>query len=104
MKKGSFLINLSRGPIVKDNELIFKKLISNNLEGYGTDVWTNEPPLKNDNFFKYLKGKSNDLEGRVIINPHTAYYSAEASYECRSKACLTCLDIIYRRVLTTRII
>jgi len=104
MKKGSYLINLSRGPIVKNNDLIFKKLICNHLEGYGTDVWTNEPPLKNDEFYKYLMGQSNDLIGRVIINPHTAYYSSEALYECRSKACSTCLDIIYGRFINTRVI
>ena len=104
MKKGSFLINLSRGPIVQNNDLIFKKLISNHLQGYGTDVWTNEPPLENDKFYKYLRRGSNDLNGRVIINPHTAYYSAEASYECRSKACSTCLDIIYDRTINTRVI
>ena len=104
MKKGSYLINLSRGPIVQNNDLIFKKLICNHLEGYATDVWTNEPPLDNDEFYKYLKRESNDLEGRVIINPHTAYYSAEASYECRSKACTTCLDIIYDRFINTKVI
>ena len=104
MKKGSYLINLSRGPIIKNNDLIFKKLICNHLEGYGTDVWTNEPPLKNDKFYEYLIGQSNDLIGRVIINPHTAYYSSEASYECRSKACSTCLDIIYDRIINTRVI
>ena len=104
MKKGSYLINLSRGPIVKNNDLIFKKLICNHLEGYGTDVWTNEPPLKNDEFYKYLIEQSNDLTGRVIINPHTAYYSFEASHECRSKACSTCLDIIHDRIINTRVI
>ena len=104
MKKGSYLINLSRGPIVKNNDLIFKKLICNHLEGYGTDVWTNEPPLKNDAFYKYLKEQSNDLMGRVIINPHTAYYSTEALYESRSKACSTCLDIIHKRIINTRVI
>ena len=104
MKKGSFLINLSRGPIVKSNELIFKKLVSNHLEGYGTDVWTTEPPLENDQFYKYFRGGSNNLDGRVIINPHTAYYSAEAAYECRSKACLTCLDIINNLPINNRIV
>ena len=104
MKKGSYLINLSRGPIIQDKELILKNLLSNNLEGYGTDVWTNEPPLENDEFYKYLRRGSNELNGRVIINPHTAYYSAEAIYECRSKACSTCLDIIYDRTINTRVI
>ncbi len=44
MKEGSYLINLSRGPIVKSKELILKNLLSGHLEGYGTDVWTEEPP------------------------------------------------------------
>ena len=38
MKKGSYLINLSRYPIVKNKEEILKKLLSKELEGYGTDV------------------------------------------------------------------
>ena len=47
-KKGAYLINLSRGPIVKDKDLILNSLLSNHLEGYGTDVWTEEPPLSDD--------------------------------------------------------
>ena len=46
MKKGSYLINLSRGPIIKDKDLILEKLRLNKLEGYGTDVWIDEPPQK----------------------------------------------------------
>ena len=104
LKKGSYLINLSRGPIVKNKELIFKKLLSRELEGYGSDVWTKEPPLSKDNFYNALKGDISNLEGRVIINPHTAYFSEDALYECRSKACSTCLDIINKRNVNTRII
>ena len=94
MKKGSYLINLSRGPIVKDQTLILKKLLSNQLEGYGTDVWINEPPKLNDEMYELWKSNNNKLNSRVIITPHTAYYSEQALYECRSKACKTTLDII----------
>ena len=38
--------------------------------------------------------KNNSLNGRIIVNPHTAYFSEEALLESRSKACITCLDII----------
>ena len=57
MKKGSYLINVSRGPIVKDKDIILEKLISKHLEGYGTDVWTQEPPLATDKFNNEWKKK-----------------------------------------------
>ncbi len=104
MKKGSFLINLSRGPIIKDKELILKKLISNHLEGYATDVWTKEPPLLNDDLYKAWRNSDHNLRGRLIVNPHTAYYSEEAIKESRTKACHTCLDIIKNRFINNRII
>ena len=103
MKKGSYLINLSRGPIVKNKEEILKKLLSKELEGYGTDVWTDEPPLENDKLYTVWKDNEPDLIGRLIVNPHTAYFSEEALLESRSKACFTCLDIINNRYINNRI-
>ena len=44
------------------------------------------------------------LEGRLIINPHTSYFSEEALHESRTKACLTCLDIINNRFINNRIV
>ena len=104
MKKGAYLINLSRGPIVAKNDLILQKLLSNELEGYATDVWTNEPPLDNDELYKAWKANKNSLRGRIIVNPHTAYYSEEALIESRSKACGTCLDIIKGNEINNRIV
>ena len=103
MKKGSYLINLSRGPIVENNDLILEKLLSNHLEGYATDVWINEPPLESDNLNIAWIENNNNLKGRIIVNPHTAYYSEEALYECRSKACTTCINIINNRKINTQI-
>ena len=78
MKKGSYLINLSRGEIIDNKELIIEKLLSNHLEGYGTDVWTNEPPMTNDKL--NIMENQNNFKGRIIVNPH-AYYSEEAARE-----------------------
>ena len=104
MKKGSYLINLSRGKIVKDQQIILEKLISNDIEGYATDVWQNEPPLEDDKLF--LSWQNNDLRlsGRLIITPHTAYFSDEALIESRTKACKTCLDVINNKRVKNRII
>ena len=104
MKKGSYLLNLSRGPIVEDQSIIMENLLSNHLEGYGTDVWTQEPPLKKDKFYLSWLNNKDKLEGRIIVNPHTSYFSEEAIHECRTKACLTCLDIINNRFINNRIV
>ena len=104
MKKGSYLINLSRGPIVERKDLILEKLLSNQLEGYGTDVWINEPPLRDDKLHNAWKENQNNLTGKIIVNPHTAYYSEEALLESRTKACSTCLDIIQNRFINNRIV
>ena len=81
-----------------------ESLLSNHLEGYGTDVWTQEPPLANDKLYLSWLEKQDELEGRLIINPHTSYFSEEALYESRTKACLTCLDIINNRFINNRIV
>ena len=104
LKKGAYLINLSRGPIIKSKKLILEKLLSKELEGYASDVWTKEPPESSDVFYSAWKENDKNLEGRVIINPHTAYFSEEALKESRSKACLTCLEIINNRFINNRIV
>ena len=73
MKKGSYLINLSRGKIIKDQQLILEKLISNEIEGYATDVWQNEPPLENDNMFGIWKNNDLKLSGRLIITSYSLF-------------------------------
>ncbi len=103
MKKGSFLINVSRGCIIKDQNLIYESLKSNHLEGYATDVWTSEPPELSDKLYRVWKDNQ-ELNGRVIINPHTAYYSNEALEEARVKASESCLDIINGKQCKNRII
>ena len=104
MKRGSYLINLSRGPIVKNTDVILKNLLSFHLEGYATDVWSKEPPHENDELYLRWKNKDDILQGRLLVNPHTSYFSSQSIYECRSKACKTCLDIINNDPINNRII
>ncbi len=104
MKKGSYLINSARGSIVKNNDFILKKLLNYDLEGYATDVWTDEPPCEDDKLYSLWKNNEIHLKGRILVNPHTSYYSQEALYESRSKACKTCLDIINGVHINNRIV
>ena len=103
MKKESFLINLSRGQIVQNKDLIRNSLLSGKLSGYGTDVWTDEPPDKEDNLYSdWLLNK--DYINRLIITPHTAYYSEESLFECRHKTALNCLNYIQGKEIKNRIV
>lgn len=69
MKKGSYLINISRGGLV-DEEALSLALKEQKLAGAGLDVLVKEP-LTDD---CPLIGAPN-----LIITPHIAWYSEEAS-------------------------
>lgn len=74
MKKGAYLINCARGPIV-DEDALLESLRQNHLAGAGLDVFSKEP-LPADH---PLRGFP-----RVIITPHAAWYSTQADYQLRA--------------------
>lgn len=95
MKDNSILINTARGGLISDFELIIKNLENNKLFGVGLDVLNSEPPdHKTTNLLSnWLRNKGN-FANRLIINPHTSYYSNESYYEMRVKASENALRII----------
>jgi C-terminal binding protein len=75
LPRGSLLINTARGPVV-DQAALLDALDSAHLAGAGIDVVEREP-LDDDRLRRHP---------RVILTPHTAFYSEEGFVELRSKA------------------
>jgi D-3-phosphoglycerate dehydrogenase len=75
MKKGSYIINTARGPVI-DEAALAAAIDSGHIAGAALDVMTNEPPVNSP-----LIGKRN-----VIITPHTSFYSEESLVDLQTKA------------------
>ena len=67
MKKTSFLINTSRGSIVKEDDLV-EALKDEKISGAGLDVFEKEP-LPQDHKLRFLPN--------TLILPHIGYVTAE---------------------------
>ena len=67
MKKTSFIINTSRGPIINEDDLIIA-LSTNVIAGAGIDVYEREP-LAENNKLRFLPN--------ALLTPHIGYVTAE---------------------------
>ena len=67
MKKSSFIINTSRGPIINEDDLIIA-LSTNVIAGAGIDVYEKEP-LPSDHKLRFIPN--------ALLLPHIGYVTAE---------------------------
>ncbi|MCA9733236.1 MAG: C-terminal binding protein [Deferribacteres bacterium] len=103
MRRGSYLVNTARGKIVQDIEILFSALQHDVLSGVGLDVLPEEPPPADSELVKAWRANEPWLQGRLIINPHTAYYSQHAYKEMREKAAKNALRVIQGEMPLNRI-
>jgi len=75
MKKGAYVVNTARGPLIDEPALI-AALDAGQVGGAALDVVATEPLAKDSR----LLGRDN-----VIVSPHTAFYSIEALEELQTK-------------------
>jgi C-terminal binding protein len=85
MKPGASLVNTARGAIVSDLEAFYEPLRSGDLSSVALDVLPEEPPGDSP-LIRAWRDREPWLDGRLIINPHSAFYSQQAYVEMRRKA------------------
>lgn len=68
MKNTAVVINVARGPVVSEEDLIWA-LENHEIAGAALDVMEQEPPKKDNPLFGF---------DNVLITPHTAWYSEES--------------------------
>lgn len=94
LRSGAILVNTARGGLIDDLDCFRAALASGDLFAVGLDVLPDEPP-KYDGSQAFLNQwllDNQEFEGRIIINPHTSYYSPQSYREMREKAAKIALN------------
>ena len=106
LKFGAIFVNTARGGLIDDLEVFYDALKSGHLSAIGLDVLPEEPPHfdGNQKFLNLWLSDEGSSRGRVIINPHTSYYSPESYGEMREKAAKIALNALYNKQKLNRII
>lgn len=94
MPPGSLIINTSRGPVL-DLEAVYDGLVSGHLAGAGLDVVAVEPPREPlPALIRAYRAGEEWTIGRVVITPHVAYCSPQASRDLHRKAVETMHSVL----------
>ncbi|MCU0704347.1 MAG: C-terminal binding protein [Fimbriiglobus sp.] len=84
MPRGSILINTARGAIV-DAAAIPEAIARGQLAGAGIDVLPVEPPPADHPLLAAWRNPAHPCHDRVILTPHSAFYSEEGILDMRTK-------------------
>ncbi len=94
MKSSSYLINLSRGPVVNENDLIIS-LRENKIAGAGLDVMSNEPIDENNELIKL---------NNTILTPHSLCWTDECFQSIASEAISSILSYFRDENILNRVV
>jgi C-terminal binding protein len=97
MKLGASIVNTARGALLDQLDSLYEPLKSGRLDCACLDVLPEEPPPTSGKLIEAWRQRANWLDGRLVINPHTAYFSGAAYIEMRAKAAENALRILKGR-------
>ena len=89
MPDGSYLVNTARGAVV-DTTAIPDAIRSGKLAGAAIDVFPHEPPPPDHPLLAAWRDPADPCHDRVILNPHSAFYSEEGLLDMRIKGAAAC--------------
>lgn len=89
MQPGSFLVNTARGVVVEP-EAVLDAITNEHLRGAAIDVLPQEPPADDDPLIAAWRDPDEIVHDRVIINPHSAFYSEDGLDDMRIKGSQNC--------------
>ena len=89
MADGSYLVNTARGATV-DATAVPAAIRSGKLAGAAIDVLPQEPPPDDHPLLVAWRDPADPCHDRVILNPHTAFYSEEGLLDMRVKGSQAC--------------
>jgi phosphoglycerate dehydrogenase-like enzyme len=88
MKPGVCFISTARGPIC-DTAALLDGLKSNRILAVGLDVLPSEPATLADPLVKAWQANEPWIKGRVLLGPHSGFYSPDGLVDLRTKAAQT---------------
>jgi C-terminal binding protein len=89
LPKGSFLVNTARGATV-DAAAVPDAIRGGRLAGAAIDVLPQEPPSDDHPLLAAWRDTNDPCHDRVILNPHSAFYSEEGLLDMRVKGAQAC--------------
>ncbi len=90
---GAILINTARGGVV-DPLALLHAIERSHLAGAGIDVLEAEPPDNADPLIQAWRDPAHPAHDRLIINPHSAFYSEEGLADMRAKSSENALRVL----------
>ena len=92
-KPGLVLINVARGEIV-DLDALHDALKSGQLGGAGLDVLSEEPCEMSRPLISAWHEGEDWIRDRVLITPHSAFYTPQSLYDMRTKGITVALKYL----------
>ncbi len=83
-KQGLVLVNTARGEIV-DIDALYDAMKTGQIGGAGLDVLPEEPSNMNCSLIKAWHQREDWLRDRLLITPHSAFYTPQSLYDMRTK-------------------